>query len=173
VVTGNIVERDLVKNPGLGRSLLGNGISTLISGIFGSTPNTTYGENIGVLAITRVYSTWVIGGAAVAAIILSFLGKLSALIQGIPSPVMGGISLLLFGVIAVSGIRMLVESKIDYGRSQNMILTCVVLFVGLSGVSLNFFSIQLKGMGLATIVAIVLSLFFKLINVLHLSNDSE
>ncbi|MGV3488566.1 MAG: uracil permease [Tuberibacillus sp.] len=171
VVTGNIVEKNLVKNPGLGRSILGNGISTVISGIFGSTPNTTYGENIGVLAITRVYSTWVIGGAAVFAIILSFLGKLSALIQAIPVPVMGGISLLLFGVIAVSGIRMLVESNVDYSRSQNLILTCVVLFVGLSGASVKFFSVELKGMGLATVVAILLSLFFKIINVLRIAND--
>lgn len=175
VVTGNIVERNLVKDPSFGRSILGNGISTVISGIFGATPNTTYGENIGVLAITRVYSTWVIGGAAVFAILLSFLGKLSALIQGIPVPVMGGISLLLFGVIAASGIRMLVESKVDYSKSQNLILTCVVLVIGISGASINFPSvgIQLKGMGLATIVAIILSLFFKLINVLGWANDLE
>jgi uracil permease len=173
VVTGNIVEKDLVKDPGLGRSILGNGISTVISGFFGSTPNTTYGENIGVLAITRVYSTWVIGGAAVFAILLSFLGKLSALIQGIPVPVMGGISLLLFGVIAASGIRMLVESKVDYSRSQNLILTCVVLVIGISGANIHYHSFELKGMGLATVVAIVLSLFFKLINVLGLANDLD
>src|SRR5690606_38229200 len=100
VVTGNIVKKDLMKKPGLDRSLLGNGISTIISSFTGSTPNTTYGENIGVLAITRVYSTWVIGGTAVIAIILAFFGKLSALISSIPTPVLGGISLLLFGIIA-------------------------------------------------------------------------
>src|SRR5690606_19905788 len=132
VVTGNIVKKDLVKDPGLDRSLMSNGISTIISSFVGSTPNTTYGENIGVLAITRVYSTWIIGGAAVIAIVLSFCGKLAALIQGIPSPVMGGISLLLFGIIAASGIRMLVESKVDYSNSQNLILTCVVLVIGSS-----------------------------------------
>ncbi|MBP2661935.1 MAG: uracil-xanthine permease [Firmicutes bacterium] len=99
VVTGNIVGRDLTQNPGLHRSLFGNGLSTIVSGFFGSTPNTTYGENIGVMAITKVYSVQVIGGAAILAIVLSFVGKLAAAIQSIPVPVMGGVSLLLFGVI--------------------------------------------------------------------------
>ncbi|GGH88823.1 uracil permease [Pullulanibacillus pueri] len=175
VVTGNIVEKELTKDPGLGRSVLGNGISTILSGFVGSTPNTTYGENIGVLAITRVYSTWVIGGAAIFAILLSFVGKLAALISAIPSPVMGGVSLLLYGVIAVSGLRMLVEAKIDYSRSQNLILTCIVLVIGLSGATLNIkaWNLSLSGMGLATIVAIVLSLFFKIINVLRIANEPE
>ncbi|MGO4371631.1 uracil permease [Paenibacillus sp. 2TAB19] len=173
VVTSNIVEKDLSKEPGLHRSLLGNGISTIISGFVGSTPNTTYGENIGVLAITKVYSTFVIGGAAVLAIILSFSGKFSALISGIPVPVMGGISLLLFGVIAASGLRMLVESKIDYGRPTNMFLTTVVLVTGLSGVKVTFGDFSLSGMALATVVAIVLSLLFKVFEVLKLSNDTE
>ena len=113
IVTGNIVGHDLTKDPGLDRSIFGNGLSTILSGFFGSTPNTTYGENIGVLAITKVFSTWVIGGAAVFAILLSCFGKLSAAIQGIPTPVMGGVSLLLFGVIATSGVRILVDSKVD------------------------------------------------------------
>lgn len=171
VVTGNIVKRDLVKDPGLDRSLLGNGISTMISSLFGSTPNTTYGENIGVLAITRVYSTWIIGGAAITAIILSFCGKLAALISSIPTPVMGGISLLLFGIIAVSGLRMLVEAQIDYNNSQNVILTCIVLGIGISGASINIGSVALTGMGLATIVAIIISIFFRLLDVLKLSNE--
>lgn len=171
VVTGNIVKKDLMKKPGLDRSLMGNGISTMISSFVGSTPNTTYGENIGVLAITRVYSTWIIGIAAVIAMILSFFGKLAALISSIPTPVMGGISLLLFGIIAASGIRMLVESKIDYSKAQNLILTCVVLVIGISGAAINIGTVQLKGMGLATIIAIVLSLFFKLLEVLKLSNE--
>lgn len=170
-VTGNIVKSDLTKDPGLDRSLFGNGISTIISSFVGSTPNTTYGENIGVLAITRVYSTWIIGLAAVIAIILSFVGKLAALISSIPSPVMGGISLLLFGIIAASGIRMLVESKVDYDRSQNLILTCVVLVIGISGATVEIGSVELTGMGLATIVAIILGLFFKLLDVLKLSNE--
>ncbi len=158
MVTANITGKNLIKDPGLHRSLLGNGISTLISGIFGSTPNTTYGENIGVLAISRVYSVWVIGGAAILAIILSFVGKLSALIQSIPAPVMGGVSLLLFGIIATSGIRMLVESKIDYNKTDNLILSSVVLIIGVSGAHLNFGSVELKGMALATVSSIILSL---------------
>ncbi|MTT33321.1 uracil permease [Terrilactibacillus sp. BCM23-1] len=177
VVTGKIVGKDLVKDPGLDRSMLGNGVSTVISGFVGSTPNTTYGENIGVLAITRVFSTWVIGGAAILAILLSFVGKLSALISLIPSPVMGGISILLFGVIAASGLRILVEANVDFAKSQNIILASVILGIGISGAALNFHIgqalISLKGMGLATVVAIILSLFFKLINVLRISNDLD
>lgn len=167
VVTGNIVGNDLVKDPGLHRSLLGNGISTMFSGIFGSTPNTTYGENIGVLAITKVFSTWVIGGAAIFAILLSFFGKLSAAIQGIPVPVMGGVSLLLFGVIAASGIRILVESKVDYGNPMNLILTSVVLGIGVSSASLAFGAVVLKGMSLATVVAVILGLAFKGISLIR------
>lgn len=173
VVTGNIVNKDLSKDPGLHRSMLGNGISTMLSGFTGSTPNTTYGENIGVLAITKVYSTFVIGGAAVIAIILSFSGKFSALISSIPEPVMGGVSLLLFGVIASSGLRMLIESKVDYSKPTNLFLTTVVLVTGLSGVTLNFGDMSLSGMSLATVVAIVLSLLFKIFEVLRISNDTE
>src|SRR5690625_981467 len=171
VVTGNIVKKDLVKDPGLDRSLIGNGISTMISSLLGSTPNTTYGENIGVLAITRVYSTWIIGGAAVLAIFLSFCGKLAALISSIPTPVMGGISLLLFGIIAASGLRMLVEAKVDYSNSQNLILTCVVLGIGVSGAAIKLGTVDLQGMGLATVVCVILSLFFKVLDLLKLSNE--
>ena len=173
VVTGNIVDKDLSKDPGLHRSMLGNGISTILSGFVGSTPNTTYGENIGVLAITKVYSTFVIGGAAFIAIVLSFSGKFSALISAIPEPVMGGVSLLLFGVIAASGFRMLVESKVDYSKPTNLFLTTVVLVTGLSGVKLSILDFSLSGMALATVVAIVLSLLFKVFDVLKLSNDHE
>lgn len=161
VVTGNIVERDLVKTPGLHRSLLGDGISNVLSGFVGATPNTTYGENIGVMAITKVYSTWVIGGAAVFAIALSFIGKLAALIRSIPVPVMGGVCILLFGVIAASGIRMLVEKKVDYTQAKNMILTSSVLVLGLSGAAVKIGVVELKGMALGTIVSIVISLAFE------------
>ena len=171
LVTGNIVGRDLTKDPGLDRSLLGNGLSTMLSGFFGSTPNTTYGENIGVMAITKVYSVWVIGGAAVLAIILSFVGKLSAAIQSIPVPVMGGVSLLLFGVIAASGIRMLVDSKIDYSKARNLILTSLVLIIGVSGAHITIGSVSLKGMALATIASILFSLCFKLLDEIGLTND--
>lgn len=172
LVTGNIVGRDLMKEPGLGRSLLGNGVSTMLSGCFGSTPNTTYGENIGVMAITKVYSVYVIGGAGVIAIILSFVGKLAAAIQSIPTPVMGGISLLLFGIIAASGIRMLVESKVDYSKAKNLILTSVVLIIGISGAHISLGTVEMKGMALATVVAILVSLTFKLLEMFSLMNDS-
>ena len=163
IVTGNIVGQNLTKDPGLDRSLLGNGISTIFSGLFGSTPNTTYGENIGVLAISKVYSTWVIGGAAVFAILLSCLGKLAAAIQSIPTPVMGGVSLLLFGLIAASGLRILVESKVDYNKPTNLLLTAIVLGIGVSTASITLGTITLKGMSLATITAMILSISFRLL----------
>ena len=167
IVTGNIVGSDLTKDPGLDRSILGNGLSTILSGFFGSTPNTTYGENIGVLAITKVFSTWVIGGAAVFAILLSCMGKLAAMIQSIPTPVMGGVSMLLFGVIAASGIRILVESKVDYNNPMNLLLTSIVMGLGVSTASLTIGTVTLKGMSLATITAIILSLSFRLIALLR------
>ncbi len=171
IVTSNIVGRDLTKDPGLHRSLMGDGISTVLSGLLGSVPTTTYGENIGVMAITKVYSVWVIGGAAVISIIISFFGKLSAAIQTIPQPVMGGVSLLLFGTIAASGLRMLVESKVDYGKPKNLVLTSVVLIIGLSGTHLQIGTVQLTGMALATVVAIVVSLLFKIFEVAGLMNE--
>lgn len=171
VVTGNIVERDLTRDPGLHRSLMGDGISTVLSGFCGSVPTTTYGENIGVMAITRVYSVWVIGGAAVISICLAFVGKLSAFIQSIPPPVMGGICMLLFGVIAASGVRMLVESRVDYSKPANLSLTAIVLIVGISGVAVKIGDVQLKGMALATVVGMTLSLVFHLLARLRLVNQ--
>ncbi|SUC47410.1 Uracil transporter [Providencia stuartii] len=163
VVTANIVERDLLKNPGLHRSMFANGFSTVLSGFFGSTPNTTYGENIGVMAITKVYSSWVIGGAAIIAILLSCVGKLAAAIQLVPVPVMGGVSLLLYGVIGASGIRVLIDSKVDYNKPQNLILTSVILIIGVSGAVIHIGQAELKGMALATIVGIVMALLFRFI----------
>lgn len=173
VVTGNIVERDLVRDPGLHRSLLGDGISNVLSGLVGATPNTTYGENIGVMAITKVFSVWVIGGAAVIAIVISFIGKFAALIRSIPVPVMGGVCILLFGVIAAAGIRMLIEKKVDYTKSKNLILTSVVLISGISGAAVKFGTIELKGMALGTVVAIVVSILFEIFNRMGISNDLE
>jgi len=173
LVTSSIVGKDLNKDPGLHRSLLGNGISTIVSGFVGSTPNTTYGENIGVMALTKVYSVFVIGGAAVIAIFLSFSGTFSSVISNIPPAVMGGVSLLLFGVIAASGLRIFVEQKVDFSKASNMILATLVLVIGLSGATLHIYSVELKGMALATIVGIVLSLFIKLLEVLGLSNEKE
>ena len=173
IVTSNIVGRNLAKDPGLDRSLLGNGVSTIFSGLFGSTPNTTYGENIGVLAITKVYSTWVIGGAAIFAILLSCLGKLAALIQSIPTPVMGGVSMLLFGVIAASGIRILVEAKVDYNNPMNLLLTSIVMGVGVSTASLTIGTVTLRGMSLATVIAIILSVSFRTILALRRQGQKE
>ncbi len=171
-VTSNIVGKDLTKDPGLHRSLLGDGISTMLSGFTGSCPTTTYGENMGVMAITRVYSVWVIGGAGVISIIIAFFGKLSGIIKSIPEPVMGGISILLFGTIAASGIRMIVEAKIDYSKSKNLILTAVVFVVGISNVSVNLGNdVQLKGMVLATLVGMALSLIFYVLEKLKLTNE--
>ena len=173
IVTGNIVGADLTKDPGLDRSIFGNGISTIISGFFGSTPNTTYGENIGVLAITKVFSTWVIGGAAVFAILLSCFGKLAAMIQSIPTPVMGGVSMLLFGVIAASGIRVLVEGKVDYNNPINLMLTAIVMGLGVSTASITIGTVTLKGMSLATVVAIIMSVAFHLIACLRGTNKEN
>ncbi|MBD8934939.1 MAG: uracil permease [Anaeroglobus sp.] len=169
-VTSDIVGRNLIEDPGLHRSLFADGLSNVLSGLVGSTPNTTYGENMGVLAITGVYSTWVIGGAALLAIIFSFVGKIAALIHGIPVPVMGGVCILLFGFIAASGIRMLVEKHVDYTRSKNLILTAVTMICGLSGATVVVGPVQLKGMGLATVVAMILSLAFLLFERLHIDN---
>ena len=120
-----------------------------------------------MLAITKVFSTWVIGGAAVFAILLSCMGKLAAIIQSIPTPVMGGVSMLLFGVIAASGIRILVEKKVDYNDPMNLLLTSIVMGLGVSTASLTIGAVTLRGMSLATIVAIVLSLSFRIISLLR------
>jgi uracil permease len=173
VVTGNIVGRNLVQDPGLHRSLLGDGISNVLSGLCGATPNTTYGENIGVMAITKVYSVWVIGGAAIIAILVSFSGKLSAIIRSIPTPVMGGVCILLFGVIAAAGIRMLIEKQVDYTKPRNLILTSVVLVSGISGAAVKLGTVELRGMALGTVVAICLSLLFWGFDQLGIANDTE
>ncbi len=171
VVTGNIVGKDLVKDPGLHRSLLGDGISNVLSGLVGATPNTTYGENIGVMAITKVYSVWVIAGTAIIAIVVSFSGKLAAVIRSIPVPVMGGVCMLLFGVIAAAGIRMLIEKKVDYTKSRNLILTSVVLISGISGAAVKLGTVELRGMALGTVVAICLALLFWSFDKMGISTD--
>ncbi|WP_173715200.1 uracil permease [Clostridium beijerinckii] len=172
-VTSSIVGRDLSKDPGLHRSLLGDGLSTIISGMFGSVPTTTYGENIGVLALTKVYSVYVICGAGLVSILLGFSGKMSALISTIPTPVIGGISFLLFGTIATSGLRTFIEEKVDFSKSRNLILTSVIFIVGLSGIKLTLGTIELKGMGLATVVAMVLSISFMIFDKLGIMNEAE
>ena len=157
-VTSNIVGRNLLKDPGLHRSLLGDGLSTMLSGFSGSCPTTTYGENMGVMAITKVYSVWVVGGAAVISILIAFFGQFSGAIRSIPTPVIGGVSIMLFGVIAASGLRMIVEAKVDYSKSRNLLLSAVVFVVGISGLSIKVGHTELKGMVLATLVGMALSL---------------
>ena len=171
VVTSKIVNRDLLKEPGLHRSLFGDNFSTMLSGLIGSVPTTTYGENIGVMAVTKVYSVQVIAGAAVFSIICSFIGKLSALIQTIPGPVIGGISFLLYGMIGTSGLRILVDSQVDYGKNRNQALTAVIFVTGLSGIKVNFGNVQLTGMVLACVTGMILSLVFYVFDKLKLTND--
>lgn len=171
VVTSNIVGRDLTKDPGLHRTMLGDGISTMLSGFCGSCPTTTYGENMGVMAVTRVYSAYVIAGAGLISIILAFFGKISGFISSIPAPVMGGISLLLFGMIASSGIRMIVDAKVDYSKSKNLVLSSVIFIVGLSGATITIGTISLTGMALASVVGVVLGLIFYVLDRFHLINE--
>lgn len=171
VVTSKIVGRDLLKDPGLHRSLFGDNFSTMLSGCIGSVPTTTYGENIGVMAVTRVYSVRVIAGAAVLSIVCSFIGKLSTLISTIPGPVIGGISFLLYGMIGTSGLRILVDSKVDYGNSRNLALTSVIFVTGLSGIKVSIGNIQMTGMVLACVVGMILSLIFHLLERFKLTNE--
>ncbi|BDH61068.1 uracil permease [Lysinibacillus sp. PLM2] len=159
LVLGKVVNKNYIKDPGLNRSLLGDGLGTFASALIGGPPKTTYGENIGVLAITRVFSVYVILGAAVLAILFSFLGKAMALIQTIPTAVLGGISILLFGIIASSGLRMLVENNIDFGNNRNMVIASVILVIGIGGAALRFTeSFAIEGMALAAIVGVLLNL---------------
>ena len=171
VVTGKIVGRDLIKDPGLHRSLLGDNLSTAISGFVGSVPTTTYGENIGVMAVTGVYSVQVIAGAAVISLLMAFIGPLAAFISTIPGDVIGGITFLLYGMIGTSGLRILVDKKVDYGKNRNLILTSVVFVAGLSGLTLTFGSVSITGMTLAAVTAVIISLVFFLLDKAGLMND--
>ncbi|QXE20325.1 uracil permease [Clostridium sp. 001] len=161
-VTNNVVGRDFTKDPGLHRSILGDGLATIFAGFAGGPPTTTYGENIGVMAITKVYSVWVIGGAGIIAILLSFIGPVAAVIENMPMPVIGGVSIVLFGIIASSGFRIFVEDKIDFSKNRNLILTSVIIVIGIGGASINFTvggsPVQISGVALATIIGIILNL---------------
>jgi uracil permease len=165
LVTSKVVGQDFYKNPGLHRTLAGDGLATAWAAFWGGPPNTTYGENIGVMAITRVYSVWVIGGAALIAVLLSFFRKFGALIQTIPTPVLGGISMLLFGIIASSGLRTIVESGVDYKDKRNLTISSVIFVIGIGGGRLAFavtenVRFELAGVALATVVGIILNLLF-------------
>ncbi|MCZ2257091.1 solute carrier family 23 protein [Sporosarcina sp. G11-34] len=174
LVLGRIVDRDYIKNPGLNRSLLGDGLGTLLSGLIGGPPKTTYGENIGVLALTRVYSVYVILGAAVFAILFSFLGKVMALIATIPTSVLGGISILLFGIIASSGLRMLVDHKIDFGNQRNLVIASIILVIGIGGATIKFSdTFEIEGMALAAIMGVLLNLVLPGKSKEKLTDDTE
>lgn len=161
-VTNNVIGRDFTKDPGLHRSILGDGLATVFAGLIGAPPNTTYGENIGVMALTKIYSIWVIGGAAVLAVLLSFVGKFTTIIQYVPQPVMGGVSILLFGIIASSGFRIFVEEKLDFGKKRNLIIASVVIVLGIGGAKLVIpfgeSSFEIANVALATMAGIILNL---------------
>ena len=163
LTTSTVVGQDFTKDPGLHRTLCGDGIATAWAAVWGGPPNTTYGENVGVMAITKVYSVWVIGGAAVIATILSFCPKFGALIGTLPTPVLGGICTLLYGMIAASGLRTIVEKGVDYKKKRNLTISSVILVLGIGGGLLQFkigsdFTFQLGGVAFATVIGIILNL---------------
>ena len=171
VVTSNIIGRDLLKDPGLHKTIFADNFSTMLSGFVGGVPTTTYGENIGVMAITKVYSVRVIAGAAVISICMAFIGPFSALIQTIPGNVIGGVTFLLYGMIGTSGIRLLVDKKVDYSKTKNLVLTSVIFVTGLSQVSISIGGVELKGMVLSSMVGIIISLLFHLFDKFSITNE--
>ena len=158
----SIIGKDLLRNPGLDRTLLGDGIATFVAGMLGGPANTTYGENTSVVGMTKVASVWVIGLAAIIAICLAFLGKFTAIISTIPNPVLGGVSLLLYGFISVNGLKVLIENHIDFGKSKNIVVASTMLVLGLGGAAISIvsgdLSVTISGMSLAAIVGILLNL---------------
>ena len=161
-----IIDKDLLKDPGLDRTLLGDGVATFVAGMLGGPANTTYGENTSVVGMTRNASVWVIGLAAIFAIILGFLGKFTALVQTIPNPVLGGVSLLLYGFISVNGLKVLIQNNTDFSKNKNIIVASAMLVLGLGGAAFsiatgNGLSVQISGMSLAAIVGILLNLLIK------------
>ena len=157
-----IIGKNLLKEPGLDRTLLGDGLATFVAGFLGGPANTTYGENTSVVGMTKVASVWVIGLAAVIAICLGFLGKFTALVSTIPDAVLGGVSLLLYGFISVNGLKVLIENKIDFGKSKNIVVASTMLVLGLGGAAISIIhgdlSVTISGMSLAAIIGILLNL---------------
>lgn len=157
-VLSQICGRQFLKDPGLSRTLIGDGVATAVSAIIGGPANTTYGENTGVVGMTRIASVSVIRNAALIAIAFSFLGKFTALISTIPSAVLGGMSILLYGVIASNGLKVLIESRVDFGQVRNLIIASSMLVLGLGGAVLALGPVTLSGTALAAIVGIILNL---------------
>jgi len=163
---GATVGKDFIADPGLHRTLSGDGVATLLAGLLGGPANTTYGENTGVLAVTKVYDPAILRIAAGVALAMAFIGKLGALIRTIPVPVMGGISIILFGMIAAIGMRIMVENKVNFASSRNMLIAAVVLTLGIMSILgeanpavINITSsLQLEGLSLATLAGVVLNL---------------
>lgn len=153
-----IIGKDLIKNPGLNRTLLGDGIATFAAGLLGGPANTTYGENTSVVGMTKIASVWVIGLAAIFAILLGFLGKFTALVSTIPNAVLGGVSLILYGFIAVNGLKVLIENRVDFSKSRNVIIASSMLVLGLGGAAINISTVTISGMSLAAIVGVLLNL---------------
>ena len=158
MVLNELTERNYFKDPGLNHTLAGDGTASIIAGFVGGPPVTSYGENIGVLAITRVHSVYVLAGAALFAVFFSFVGKLSALIESIPGPVIGGISFLLFGVIASSGLRVMIEDQIDFNKKRNLMISSVLLVIGIGNAYLKLGQYQFSGLAVAAVLGIVLNL---------------
>ena len=158
MVLNSLTRKDYFKDPGLERTLTGDGIAQIIAGFFGAPPVTSYGENIGVMAITKIHSVYVISGAAIFAVVLSFIGKVSALIHSIPTPVIGGVSIALFGVIAASGLKILVENKVNFDDKRNLLIASVILVSGIGGLTLNVVGISISGIAFSTILGILMHL---------------
>lgn len=158
-VLGEIIGKDLIKEPGLDRTLLGDGLATFVAGSLGGPANTTYGENTSVVGMTKVASVKVIMLAAIFAIIISFLGKLTAIFSTIPSIVLGSISLLLYGFISINGLLVIVKNKLDFSKTRNVIICDSMLVLGLGGAVLKIGSLSITGMSLAAIVGILLNIF--------------
>ncbi len=154
-----IIGKDLLKEPGLNRTLLGDGVATFVAGLLGGPSNTTYGENTSVVGMTKIASVWVIGLAAIFAICLGFLGKFTALVSTIPNAVLGGVALLLYGFIAVNGLKVLIENRMDFSKSRNVIIASSMLVLGLGGAMVNVGTVTVSGMSLAALVGILLNLF--------------
>ena len=159
---GNIIGRDLIKDPGLDRTLMGDGVATFVAGLLGGPANTTYGENTSVVGMTKVASVKVIGLAAICAIIIGFLGKFTALVSTIPSPVLGGVSLLLYGFIAVNGLKVLIKNQTNFEDPKNVVVASSMLVLGLGGAVISIvsgdLSLTISGMSLASVVGIILNL---------------
>lgn len=155
---GSITEKDYVKDPGIQNTMLGDGIATSLASMMGGPPNTTYSEVSGAVALTRVFNPAIMTWAAIAAILLAFIGKLGGLLATIPVPVMGGIMLLLFGAITVIGLSTLVRERVDLMEPRNMIIVAIIMVSGLGGMVLNVGLTNLKGIGLGAILGVVLNL---------------